>query len=115
MLKTVIFLDFIVIITQENVKDVTLRGPDWLDGKVPSGKTSNQFARRQKKVKQGQIWRFLDHSLSKNGQKTVKISKKWIFVKFLALKSRWKESFLNFLLLNHEAQSNSYEAKNDDF
>ena len=52
-----------------------------IDGKVPSDKISNDFASGQNKVKQDQILWLLDHSLTKNGQKTVKISKKSIFAK----------------------------------
>ena len=47
-----------------------------------SGKTSNQFARRQNEVNQDQILWLLVHSLTKSAQKTVKISKKSIFAKF---------------------------------
>ena len=42
---------------------------------MPSGKTSNQFARRKNKVKQDQILWVLVHSLTKNAQKRSKSQK----------------------------------------
>ena len=57
---------------------------------MPSGKTSNQFARRKNKVKQDQILWVLVHSLTKNAQKRSKSQKNQflqsfsIFLTFLA-------------------------------
>ena len=74
---------------------------------MSSDKTSNQFARERNLIIQGQIWRFLVHSLTKYGQITVKVKaivvEFWLFFDFSA--QNLDEKFW----LDHEAQIKSYE------
>ena len=78
-----------------------LRESDWIDGKVLSAKTSNQYARGH-----GDFWFTRWQNMVKNGQNLKKMNFCQIVAVFdFSVKNLAEKTYSNFLLLDHKAQS----------